>query len=83
MQRHPRVHFHFTPTSTSSRNTVDIWFSILRSAGASRDVAELIAAIEHYIDGYNDLARPFVWTKPAEQILDKAIKRQDTSETLH
>jgi hypothetical protein len=28
-------------------------------------------------------AQPFVWTKTAEQILDKALKRQDTSETLH
>lgn len=40
-------------------------------------------AIEHFIDGYNQRAQPFVWTKTAEQILTKAIKQQGTSETLH
>ena len=35
--------------------------------GAFHDVPELIAAIEHYIDGYNDGAQPFVWTKTADR----------------
>ena len=87
LERHPRVHFHFTPTSASWMNMIEIWFSILTKQqvrrGVYHDVPELIAAIEHYIDGYNDRARPFVWTKTADQVLDKAIKRQDTSETLH
>ncbi|MCA1693481.1 MAG: IS630 family transposase [Actinobacteria bacterium] len=87
LQRHPRVHFHFTPTSASWMNMVEIWFSILTKQqvrrGVYQDVPELIAAIEHFIDGYNEGAAPFVWTKTAEQILDKAVKRQDTSETLH
>jgi hypothetical protein len=51
--------------------------------GVYHDVPELIAAIEHFIDGYNDRAQPFVWTKTAEQDLDNAIKRQDTSDALH
>jgi len=80
LKRHPRVHFHFTPTSASWMNMVEIWFSILTKQqvrrGVYHDVPELIAAIEH-------CARPFVWTKTADQVLDKAIKRQDTSETLH
>ncbi|HEY8624503.1 MAG TPA: IS630 family transposase, partial [Solirubrobacteraceae bacterium] len=46
-------------------------------------VPELIAAIEHYIDGYNDRAQPFVWTKTADQVLAKAVKQQPTSGTLH
>ena len=65
---------------------VEIWFSILTKQqvrrGVYHDVPELIAAIEHFIDGYNEHAQPFVWTKTAEQILSKAIKKQDTSETL-
>ncbi len=86
LQRHKRVQFHFTPTSASWMNMVEIWFSILTKQqvrrGVYHDVPELIAAIEHFIDGYNEHAQPFVWTKTAEQILSKAIKKQDTSETL-
>ncbi len=66
---------------------VEIWFSILTKQqvrrGVYHDVPELIAAIEHFIDGYNQRAQPFVWTKTPEQILAKAIKQQPTSETLH
>jgi transposase len=87
LERHPRVHFHFTPTSASWMNMVEIWFSILTKQqvrrGVYHDVPELIAAIEHYIDGYNDRAQPFIWTKTAEQVLDKATQRQDTSDALH
>jgi transposase len=87
LARHPRVHFHFTPTSASWLNMVEIWFSILTKQqvrrGVYHDVPELIAAIEYFIDGYNERAQPFVWTKTAEQILAKAVQKQDTSETLH
>jgi transposase len=87
LARHPRVHFHFTPTSASWLNMVEIWFSILTKQqvrrGVYQDVPELIAAIEHFIDGYNERAQPFVWTKTAEQVLARAIQKQDTSETLH
>ncbi len=87
LARHKRVHFHFTPTSASWMNMVEIWFSILTKQqvrrGVYHDVPELIAAIEHYIDGYNDRAQPFVWTKTADQILTKTNKQQPTSGTLH
>jgi transposase len=87
LARHPRVHFHFTPTSASWMNIVEIWFSILTKQqvrhGVYHDVPELISAIEHFIDGYNERAQPFVWTKTAEHVLKKATQKQDTSETLH
>ena len=87
LARHPRVHFHFTPTSASWMNMVEIWFSILTSQqvrrGVYHDVSELIAAIEHFIAGYNERAQPFVWTKTADEVLAKAIKHQPTSGTLH
>ena len=66
---------------------VEIWFSILTEQqvrrGVYHDVPELIAAIEHFIEGYNERAAPFVWTKTPDQVLTNAIKQQDTSETLH
>ena len=87
LERHKRVHFHFTPTSASWMNMVEIWFSILTNQqvrrGVYHDVPELIAAIEHFIEGYNDRAQPFIWTKTPEHILAKAIKQQATSGTLH
>ena len=87
LARHKRVHFHFTPTSASWMNMVEIWFSILTSQqvrrGIYRDVPELIAAIEHFIAGYNERAQPFVWTKTADEVLATAIKHQPTSGTLH
>jgi transposase len=87
LARHRRVYFHFTPTSASWLNMVEIWFSILTKQqvrrGVYHNVPELIAAIEHFIAGYNQRAQPFIWTKTAEQVLAKAIQKQDTSETLH
>jgi hypothetical protein len=87
LERHPRVHFHFTPTSASWMNMIEIWFSILTKQqvrrGVYHNVPELIAAIEHFIGGYNERAQPFVWTRSPEQILSKAVKQQDTSDALH
>src|SRR5438876_3498089 len=87
LQRHKRVHFHFTPTSASWMNMVEIWFSILTNQqvrrGVYHDVPELTAAIEYFIENYNERAQPFVWTKTAEHIIAKASKQQVTSGTPH
>jgi len=65
---------------------VEIWFSILTEQqirrGVYHGVPELIAAIEHFVNGYNKRAQLFVWTKTPGQVLAKASKQQDTSETL-
>ena len=62
-----RVHFHFTPTSASWLNQIEIWFGILSRKtlkGASFcNVEELKSAIEAYIDQYNQNAQPFKWRK--------------------
>jgi transposase len=82
----PRVQVHFTPTSASWMNLVEVWFGIIeRQAihrGSYRSVRELNAKIRAFIDGWNDRCHPFIWTKTADQILTKA-NRQNTSETAH
>ena len=82
----PRIQVHFTPTSGSWLNLVEVWFGIIeRQAihrGTFRSVKELTGKIRLFIDGWNDRAHPFVWTKTADQILSKA-HRQKTSETGH
>jgi len=64
---HPNVSFHFTPTSASWLNQVEIWFGIMsRKAlrGASfRSVIELRQAIEAFVAAYGPKAKPFVWRK--------------------
>jgi len=75
LARHPRWTFHFTPTSASWLNAVEGFFSILTRRrirrGAFQSVVDLQAAINRYITEHNDDPKPFVWTKPADVILDK------------
>ena len=87
LQANPRVTMHFTPTSGSWMNLVEIFFGIItRQAirrGTFTSVKELINAIEIFIDGWNKRCEPFVWTKTADEILAKAKPRQKTSNTRH
>src|SRR5712671_1103679 len=64
---HPNVTFHFTPTSASWLNQVEIWFGIFTRkalAGASfASIAQLVQAIRDFTEAYNRNAAPFVWRK--------------------
>ena len=86
LAKNPRVTLHFTPTSGSWLNMVEIFFGIVtRQAirrGTFHSVRDLKAAIRAFIDGWNDRCEPFVWTKDADTILAKA-KRKQTSNTRH
>lgn len=77
-KRHPRFHFHFTPTSASWLNMVERFFRDLTvqgiRRGVFRDVPELISAIEAYLVAHNSNPKPFVWTASASDILEK-VKR--------
>jgi len=78
LQRHPRFHVHFTPTSCSWLNMVERFFRDLTQnrlrRGVFRDVEELITAIGDYIDHHNRKPKPFIWTAKAQDILEK-VKR--------
>ena len=67
LSNHPNVHFHFTPTSASWLNQVEIWFGIFSRkslAGASfRSTEELREQIEAYVNNYNKECKPFKWRK--------------------
>ena len=79
LAKHPRVRMHFTPTSGSWLNLVEVFFGIItRQAirrGTFTSVKDLIAAIETFIDAWNDRCQPFVWTKTADEILTKANRK--------
>jgi transposase len=82
----PRIHVHFTPTSGSWLNLVEVWFGIIERQAIHRgtfgSVKDLNAKIRAFINGWNDRCHPFVWTKTPEQILQKA-NRQTSSNTRH
>jgi len=86
LARNPRITLHFTPTSASWMNMVEIFFGIItRQAirrGTFTSVPDLIGAIRIFIDAYNERCEPFAWTKTADQILTKT-NRQKTSDTGH
>ena len=73
LAEHPNVHFHYTPTSASWLNQVEIWFGILSgprpaarktlSGARFESIAQLTQAIEAFIATHNKNAAPFVWRK--------------------
>jgi transposase len=73
--RHPRFHFHFTPTYGSWMNMVERWFSALTTKNlqrsAHRSAKELAAGIREWVKTWNENPTPFVWHKTAEEILER------------
>ena len=64
---HENVFFHYTPTSASWLNMVEIWFGIfsrksLRGKSFS-STEEMAVHIENFIKTYNHNAKPFIWKK--------------------
>jgi len=71
--RHPRFHVHFTPTSSSWINQVERWFALLTEKqlrrGTHKSTRQLEDAIRLYLATCNESAKPFAWTKTADEIL--------------
>ena len=67
LQNHENVFFHYTPTSASWLNMVEIWFGILgRKSLRSKSFLtpeEMAGHIESFIQSYNQSAKPFTWRK--------------------
>lgn len=88
LARHPRFHVHFTPTYASWINLVESWFSKLTTQrvrrGSFRSTRQLEQAVSAYITANNNDPTPFVWTKPADDILE-AVKRfcMQTCDSAH
>ena len=78
LEKHPRFHLHFTPTSASWLNMVERFFRSISTdrleRGVFRGVPELISAIDEYIAVHNQNPKPFVWTAKANDILQKVIR---------
>ena len=82
LKRHPRFHIHFTPTSSSWLNVIERWFRDITvnriRNGVFKSVEQLEQAIRDYVAHHNANPKTFVWTKKAEDILEK-VKRARAS----
>ena len=82
LAKNPRITLHFTPTSGSWLNLVEVFFGIItRQAirrGSFASVRELKDAIATFIEGWNDRCHPFTWTKTADEILPHATRKRDS-----
>lgn len=78
---HPRITFHFTPTSASWLNQVEGFFSILtrrslrRTSFANR--SSLKKHLRAFLAAWNANPTPFVWTKSAHTIVRDHRKMLD------
>ena len=68
--RHPRVHFHYTPTHASWMNMIECFFSILTRQALTQSVhrskKDLKDFLLRYLKKYSENPTPFTWTKGPE-----------------
>ena len=73
LEKHPNVHFHYTPTSASWLNQVEALFSILTRQslrhGDFRTKTALRKHIEAFLERWNQNPTPFIWTKKPHRLV--------------
>ena len=85
---HPRFHMHFTPTYSSWINQVERFFAFITADLLQRSDHRSVQALENdirnWVKAWNENPKPFIWTKPAEQILESLSRLlQRTTGTAH
>jgi transposase len=86
LAKHPRFELHFTPTSSSWLNMVEIFFAQLTDKAIRRgifhSVPNLIDAIETYLTAHNENPQPFVWTATTDKILERVRRDRVTLDAI-
>ena len=84
LQKYPRFHMHFIPTSSSWMNMVERFFADLTQdcvrAGSFASVAELVEAIVTYLASRNENPKPYQWKADGAKTLAKIQKARETFE---
>ena len=88
LDKHPRVHFHFIPTSSSWLNLVERFFSELTTRQLKRlavtSVDQLIEAINHYTSIAETITpHPLSGPPLHNPIIAKVSKAKETLATQH
>lgn len=75
LEKHPRMHLHFTPTGSSWLNLVERFFRQLTDdvirEGSFASVSELVTAINVHLAHYNLKPVPYRWKAEGAAILEK------------
>lgn len=81
-----RWHLHFTPTSSSWLNLIETWFSVLTRKALTntsfKSVNELQDQIDWWVEHWNDDPEPFIWTRTAEEIIDRVTRGRATLDRI-
>jgi len=84
LERHPRFHLHFTPTSSSWLNLVERFFGELTQdvirEGSFSSVRDLVSDIEAYLAERNLEPKPYRWKAKGEEILRKIQRAREALE---
>src|SRR3954469_19311004 len=87
LTRHPRVAFHFPPTSASWLNAVEGFFATLTKRrlrrGSFVGIVDLQAAINRYLAEHNADPKPFRWKADPDTIIAAAARGHQTLDSIH
>ena len=87
LERHPRFHFHFTPTSASWLNAVEGLFAKLTRQrlkyGVFKGIVDLQAAINRFLAETNNNPKPFTWNADPDAIIEKVRRGKQVLESIH
>jgi len=68
LDRHPKVHLHFTPTYSSWLNQIELWFAKIErdviARGVFTSVPDLRRKLMKYIRHYNNVPKTVKWRVP-------------------
>lgn len=84
LDKHPRFHLHFTPTSASWMNLVERFFAELTQDvirhGSFASVRALVKDIEDFLAERNLNPKPYKWKADGEEILRKIQRAREALE---
>jgi len=67
LDRHPKVHLHFTPTYSSWLNQIELWFAKIErdviARGVFSSLADLRRKLMKYIRHYNEVPKTVKWRR--------------------
>lgn len=86
LNRRPRFHLHYIPTSSSWLNLIERWFSELSQKavrrGSFKCVDDLHHAIDEFLSTWNQKPNPYTWTASVERILGKVERCRQRLEAM-
>jgi transposase len=87
LERHPRFHFHFTPTSASWLNAVEGFFAKLTrqrlKRGVLKGIVDLQTAINRYLAETNENPKSFTWTADPDAIIEKVRRAKQALQSIN